>query len=226
MSDSDSDSEFSKSWVEWFMSLKGNEFFCEVDDDYILDFFNLTGLNAEINCFQQALELITDSLEKYDENMVNQIEKSAKELYGLIHARYILTNRGLMKMQEKHRKKDFGLCLRANCYNNPLLPVGLSDTHKKAVVALYCGCCEDIYRVKQSKHKSVDGAYFGTTFPHLFYDSFPGLKSRIVDPEPSKLRYVPKIFGFKVHDIANIHRWQDKHVERENSRIAKMLENS
>lgn len=50
------------SWVTWFLSTKGNEYFCEVDEDYILDRFNLTGLNGEVQHYPQALDLVTDAL--------------------------------------------------------------------------------------------------------------------------------------------------------------------
>lgn len=49
-------------WVAWFLSSKGNEYFCEVEEDYILDRFNLTGLNTEVQNYSQALDLITDNL--------------------------------------------------------------------------------------------------------------------------------------------------------------------
>lgn len=49
-------------WISWFLSAKGNEYFCEVEEDYILDRFNLTGLNNECTHYSQALDLITDSL--------------------------------------------------------------------------------------------------------------------------------------------------------------------
>ena len=44
------------------MSSKGNEYFCEVEEDYILDRFNLTGLNTEVQHYAQALDMITDNL--------------------------------------------------------------------------------------------------------------------------------------------------------------------
>jgi len=53
------------SWITWFLSTKGNEYFVEIDEDYILDRFNLTGLNGEVvQEYARALDLITDQLGK------------------------------------------------------------------------------------------------------------------------------------------------------------------
>uniref|UniRef100_A0A453JBR2 Casein kinase II subunit beta n=1 Tax=Aegilops tauschii subsp. strangulata TaxID=200361 RepID=A0A453JBR2_AEGTS len=40
----------------------------------------------------------------------------------------------------------------------------------------------------------TDGAYFGTTFPHIFMMTHSQLK-----PQKPAQQYVPRIFGFKVH---------------------------
>ncbi|CAB4408642.1 unnamed protein product [Rhizophagus irregularis] len=212
---SGSDSDYAKYWIDWFLTTKGNEYFCEVDEEYILDRFNLTGLNSEVQHYVQALDLITDSLEEeLDDEMREAVEKSARHLYGLIHARFIITSRGLAKMLEKYKKADFGRCPRVLCHNQPLLPVGLSDQPYTKSVKLYCPRCEDIYNPKSTRHASIDGAYYGSTFPHMLFQVYPHLL-----PPKSNERYIPRIFGFKIHDIAKQHRWQDQQREEQQRRI-------
>lgn len=84
---------------EQFISSRGNEYFCEIDEEYLTDRFNLTGLNTEVQYYQYALDLITDVFDvDCDDDMREAIEKAARHLYGLVHARYIVTTRGLGKM--------------------------------------------------------------------------------------------------------------------------------
>ncbi|KIY70283.1 hypothetical protein CYLTODRAFT_371190 [Cylindrobasidium torrendii FP15055 ss-10] len=171
-----SDSDYSRCWVSWFLSSKGNEYFCEVDEDFIVDRFNLTGLNSEVSNYNQALELITDNLdEDIQDDLRASLDVQARLLYGLIHARWIVTTRGLQKMLDKYKRVEFGRCPRVMCQQQPLLPVGLTDTPYQKSVKLYCGRCEDIYSPKSSRHAAIDGAYFGTTFPHLLFLIYPNL---------------------------------------------------
>ncbi|UNI15178.1 WD40 repeat protein [Purpureocillium takamizusanense] len=224
---SESDSDYTSYWRDWvsaqisaperaaailtggwraqFISARGNEYFCEIDEDYITDRFNLTGLNTEVQYYQYALDLVTDVFDlDCDDEMRETIEKSARHLYGLVHARYIVTTRGLTKMLDKYKKAEFGKCPRVNCHSHPLLPMGLSDIPNVKPVKLYCARCEDMYNPKSSRHASIDGAYFGTSFHNIIFQVYPALI-----PQKSAERYVPRVYGFKVHAAAALVRWQN-----------------
>ncbi|OIT39946.1 PREDICTED: casein kinase II subunit beta-1-like [Nicotiana attenuata] len=186
------------SWITWFCNLRGNEFFCEVDDDYIQDDFNLCGLSSQVPYYDFALDLILDVEsshgDMFTEGQNELVESAAEMLYGLIHVRYILTSKGMAAMLEKYKNYDFGRCPRVYCSGQPCLPVGQSDIPRSSTVKIYCPKCEDIYYPRSKYQGNIDGAYIGTTFPHLFFMTYGHLK-----PQKQTQNYVPRVFGFKLH---------------------------
>mmetsp|Transcript_26263 Transcript_26263/g.62429 ORF Transcript_26263/g.62429 Transcript_26263/m.62429 type:complete len:514 (-) Transcript_26263:207-1748(-) len=187
------------SWITWFCSLRGNEFFCEVDEDYIQDDFNLTGLNSLVPYYEYALDMVLDVEMPMEDSLTEEqqeiVESAAEMLYGLIHARYIVTNRGMHAMYEKYRTASFGRCPRVFCQGQPVLPVGLSDLPRNYTVNVFCPRCHGLFFPKSTRQANIDGAYFGTTFPHLYLMTHPDM----IPAKPSQT-YVPRVYGFKVHE--------------------------
>jgi len=191
-------SEDEATWIAWYCGLRGNDFFCEVDEEYIQDYFNLSGLSTMVGkCYEHSLDLILDidiPLDKMSEAQQEIVESGAELLYGLIHARFILTPRGMQRMYEKYQNIGFGRCPRVYCQGQPVLPVGLSDIPRCYGVNVYCPCCQDIYHPKSTKQANLDGAFFGTTFSHLFLLTNPDL---VINRHSET--YVPRIYGFRIN---------------------------
>ncbi|ORY04796.1 hypothetical protein K493DRAFT_205399, partial [Basidiobolus meristosporus CBS 931.73] len=198
-SDISQDSEI-VSWITWFCSLSGHEYLVEVSEDFIEDDFNLTGLSSTVPCYREAIEMILDIEPENDQQDIDisVIESSAEQLYGLIHQRYILTRQGLEKMADKYERGEFGYCPRYHCNATPVVPCGRVDTLGTETVKLYCFNCMDIYSPPSSKFQHLDGAFFGTTFPHMFLLLlYPDAYRRYTNDT-----YVPKIYGFKIHETS------------------------
>ncbi|SCV73939.1 BQ2448_6369 [Microbotryum intermedium] len=246
-------------WITWFCSLPGHEYFCEVAEvrqhphqnsalwyicptkhstsrtqDFIEDDFNLTGLSGLVPFYKEAMEMVLDveagkpqpptqaHHEAHRVPDVSIVESSAELLYGLIHQRYILTRQGLQQMYAKFDASHFGTCPRVYCSLSKLVPCGRSDLPGVDTVKLYCPSCVDMYTPPSSRYQGVDGAFFGTTFPHLLFQTYP---SPLTFPPPAPAHsttnsdpatrrepttpmtslakvYVPRIYGFKVSERA------------------------
>ncbi|KAL9187857.1 hypothetical protein ACHAXT_006235 [Thalassiosira profunda] len=198
-------------WIQWFCGLKGHEMFCQVERAYIEDGFNLYGLRACVSNYSDCLDLILDRIGPEDSDD-SHLTQSACTLYGLIHARYIVTTHGLDSMYNKYAAKEFGTCPLVQCNGQPVLPVGLRDEIGVDTAKIFCPKCKSVYqppaiRSRSGHHSSnsggggaVDGAAFGTTFPHLFLMTFNNL---VPDPLPPNSTYIPRVFGFRVHKSAH-----------------------
>ena len=86
--------------------------------------------------------------------------------------------------------------------------MGQNDTPNISAVKLYCCRCEDLYNPKSTRHASIDGAYFGTSFHNILFQVYPNM----LQPKSIR-RYEPKVFGFRVHAAAALMRWQDERRE-------------
>ena len=240
--------------------------FCQVERAYIEDGFNLYGLRACVSNYSDCLDLILDRIGPEDSDD-SHLTQSACILYGLIHARYIVTTHGLDSMYNKvsglfvfnirhhsrlheslpvsteaiifslssfdfrflsmHNKimqyaaKEFGACPLVQCSGQPVLPVGLRDEIGIDTTKIFCPKCKCIYQptppmrnyrmsgngsgggsggiYPSSNFGAVDGAAFGTTFPHLFLMTFNNL---VPDPLLPDSAYIPRVFGFRVHHSA------------------------
>ena len=92
--------------------------------------------------------------------------------------------------------------------------MGQHDIPNVSHVKLYCAKCEDIYNPKSSRHNSIDGAYFGSSFHNILFQVYPAMV-----PEKTQRRYEPRIYGFRVHASAALMRWQEERREEVKERL-------
>lgn len=171
------------SWIGDFCALKGNDFFCHISDDLILDHFNATGLCERVMFYEKATNRILgdhlNNISNESKNIRNAdaiIERSARQLYGLWHARYVHSSKGIADIRKRYVMGAYGVCPRWRYNNARMLPVAITYIQQKNVVKLFCPACCEIFQPNRSYRQTIDEAYFGTGLPHMFFMTYPGLR--------------------------------------------------
>lgn len=196
--DSNSDNRFPDAneggWIQWFCQLEDHDYFVEIDEEFIKNKSNLVGIKCQ-DYLETLLSPESPNEESLNDDSIEGLQ-GIKEIYGLIHRRFITTPKGLALMREKYLNGDYGHCPRVLCHKQVLLPIGLSDDTKYSRVKLYCPVCEEVYKPHKLKKKpiEIDGAYFGTSFPQIFLMHYPDLNPKNKKNE----HFIPKIYGFRV----------------------------
>ena len=189
-------------WIHWFCKLKGNEYFVEVDEDFIKKEENLEGIDVK-----NYIKVILSEKKTKDFNLTQELLRDLQEIrdvYGFIHKRFINTPEGLGLIREKFINGIFGYCPRMLCNKQVMLPVGLSEDIRYSQVKVFCPLCQEVYKPRDifygySDKKIIkfdlpDGVFFGTSFPQSFLMHFPDLDPRI----NNTMKYIPKLYGFRI----------------------------
>lgn len=210
-------------WIQLFCEVFGHDYFVPVAQEFIEDDFNLTGLSLQVPYYREALYTILDyQVETAEDSgsgngqtsggatagkrsdLPNKVllAHSAELLYGLIHARYIISKAGLTAMASKFERSEFGICPRYYCDGMHLIPVGATDIPGQETVRLYCPCCNDIYLPLSLRYLNIDGAFFGTTFPGLLVKMFPeiGNQCKLRIKKVNQDNFGVRLFGFRIHE--------------------------
>lgn len=121
-------------WIANFLSKPENAFMCVVDEQFIRDGFNLFGLNEVVPGFPVALRIVLGMID----NVTHAHRKSSgpEMLYGLVHARFVMTDLGVERILDKYDAGCFGNCPRINCKRPAhCLPVGnINQAHHQKIV--------------------------------------------------------------------------------------------
>lgn len=179
------------SWLATFLQEPRNKYLVLVDEEFMLNSFNLAGMKTKIDHFNAAYEVLRRSAVPDVER--EAVLHEAEVLYGMLHQRFILTRPGMQLMFEKWQQGDFPKCPRVNCRAAEGLPYGLSEEWSRGTVKVFCPGCADVYAIDDPDVRGLDGAFFGPSWIHMFLQKWP----QVIPPGPRKV-YVPKIFGFRI----------------------------
>lgn len=187
----------SVSWIDWYLSQPFSQYFVRIDDEYLNNTENYYGIRQKVSFFGIALNLIRGKYIPDDlipKNWPQNINDYAITLYGMLHARFLLTNRGLELMYKKYKEFFFEMCPRTLCHNTLCIPYGNSNDFGNSTVKMFCPNCNDIYHVKNEQCYFIDGACFGNSWVHIFLQKY-----HEIIPKQNPEKYTPRLFGYQLY---------------------------
>ena len=185
-----------RKWIDWFLEQPRSILFVRIDDEFIINPFNFYGLKPLFFNFNEAYECLKRGNCCPHED--SDIEREVEVLYGLIHARYLLTRPGLQEMYEKFKEGVFQSCPRVLCKGCTCIPYGITEKPGEHKVKMFCPCCSDVYLCEEGcDYENIDGSYFGPSWVLMFLQKYADQIAKRL-PEKQPRVYVPKIFGFRL----------------------------
>ncbi|KAE9551365.1 hypothetical protein FO519_005419 [Halicephalobus sp. NKZ332] len=172
--ESTSESDHEVSFINWLHSFPTTCMMIYVDEDFIRDGFNRQNIHKEIGISERQVNRL---VEKILEGNIEEFDKDEKtnaiDIYGLVHARFIVSPYGIDQMRLLFSRGAFGKCPRHFCADQNCLPMGETPRLGQSPVKIFCPRCKQIYEPKH--YYDLDGAYFGPSFPAAFMLEFPNL---------------------------------------------------
>lgn len=197
---------------KYFFDSSPTSWICEIDNDYLLSQVSYYGLSQYVSYYSHCSSAIKGKkvdLSECDDAKKKKFINNCIKLYGLLHGRFILTEEGCLKMEEKYKIGLFGTCPRYNCKRQNLLPIGLTNVPETDTVKLYCPRCHDIYE----SGSNYDAAYFGPDFPIMF------MKMNNIPLHSTYIPFNINKFATKKSNVPEVERrlvrWIEKHKDKE-----------
>jgi casein kinase II subunit beta len=147
--------------------LSPSSWLIEIDDYYLQSSVSYYDLNRKVTSYSRAAEVVKGysfDLSGASQSQISRLAVATARLYGLLHARFCVTEEGASKLSQKVAMGTYGTCPRVSCKGARLLPVGLTAEPDRDKVKLYCLKCHDVY----NSQSDLDAAYFGPDIPIMY----------------------------------------------------------
>jgi casein kinase II subunit beta len=150
-----------------FVDTSASSWLVEIDDYYLESSVSYQDLSRKVSHYPRAADIVKGrrlDVSGISKDYVTKLGSATAKLYGLLHARFLLTGEGVDKLSQKVAAGIYGVCPRVACGDANLLPMGLTGEPGIATVKRWCLKCHDIYE----NQSDLDAAYFGPDLPVMF----------------------------------------------------------